>query len=718
METNRLQTLEKPRLRRTFLIYAALALVTSAAFEPVCKNDFIRLYDDGTYVADNQNVKGGINLKSVRWAFTTLYAANWHPLTWLSHTLDCQIFGLNSLWHHLINLLFHIANVLLLFYVFSKMTGAIWRSAFVAAIFAIHPLRVESVAWVAERKDVLSSFFWMLTLAIYIWYSAKPSLKRYLLVAISFCLGLMCKPMLVTLPLVLLLIDFWPLGRWQSIRRSIGKDLSALRTIADVLPARSMFALIIIEKIPLLVLSVISSVMTFIAQQKGGAMKHAATWPFETRLANALVSYLKYIGKMFYPSSLSVFYPQFVRKQGDLEPVVSFLVLASLSILVLWQIRRRPYLAVGWFWYLGTLVPVIGLVHFGGQAMADRYTYIPLIGISIMIAWAGGEFLKRWRQLRIWVAILVGLVFCALLIVTQMQVGYWRDDYTLFSHAVKVTQNNYLAHYNLAKSLERKGEYGQAIENYEKVVQIHPRDYEAYNNMGVMFLKQGQLDQAVLSYEQSLKIKPDYIAAIYNLGLAKLKQGRYEEAIAQFTRVLAVKPDLPEAHNELGDAYMQLCKYDLAIKSYEESLKFKPDYLTAMYNAGMAALRHGDYDKTVKYFHEALEQKPDWVIVLNSLAWILATAEDSRFQNPADAVKYAEKACKLINYKDAALLDTLAAAYASAGNFDEAIQTAEKAFKLAEDNKQEKLSREIQDHLKVYKTKQPWREHSPVSQEK
>ena len=697
METENLQTTEQHRRSSVFLIYAALALVTAAAFEPVCKNDFIRQYDDATYVTENPNVKGGISLESIRWAFTAMYAANWHPLTWLSHMLDCEIFGLDSSRHHLINLLFHIANVLLLFYVFSKMTGAIWRSAFVAAVFAIHPLHVQSVAWVAERKDVLSGFFWMLTLAIYVWYSGKPCIRRYLLLVISFCLGLMCKPMLVTLPLVLLLLDFWPLGRWQS--------------------ARSMFALIT-EKIPLLALSAASSVITFIAQQKGGSMRYAASWSFETRLANAMVSYMGYIGKMFYPSSLAVFYPQFVRKLGDLESVVSFLVLAGLSIVVLWQIRRRPYLAVGWFWYVGTLVPVIGLVQAGGQAMADRYTYIPLIGISIMVAWGGGEVLEKWRRLKIWAAILAGLVFCFLLTATRTQVGYWRDDYTLFSHAVKVTKNNYLAHYNLAKSLESKGEYGQAIENYKKVVQINRGDYGAYNNMGAIFLKEGQLDQAVASCEESLKIKPDYIAAIYNLGLAKLKQGKYEEAIAQFTRALEVKPDWPEAHNELGNAYIQLGKYDLAVKSYEEVLKFKPDYLIAMHNAGIAALKQGEYDKAIKYFHKVLEQKPDWVIALKSLAWILATAEDSRFQNPTDAVKYAEKACRLTNYNDAALLDTLAAAYASAGNFDEAVQTAEKAFKLAESNKQEKLAREIQDHLKVYKTKQPWRERTPVPQEK
>jgi tetratricopeptide (TPR) repeat protein len=697
MKTNGLQNIEKPSRSHLFLIYAALVFITAAAFEPVRKNDFIRLYDDGTYVTNNQNIKDGVSIKSIYWAFTTLYAANWHPLTWLSHILDCEFFGLNSSWHHLTNLLFHIANVLLLFYIFYKMTGAIWRSVFVAAVFAIHPLRVESVAWVAERKDVLSSFFWMLTLAIYIWYSAKPCLKRYLFVAISFCLGLMCKPMLVTLPLVLLLMDFWPLRRF--------------RINADEPPIRSIFKLTA-EKIPLIVLSAVSSVITFIAQQKGGAMKYAETWPLDTRLVNAMLSYMGYIVKMFYPSSLSVFYPLFSRKESGLQPTISFLLLVIISGLVVWQIRRRPYLAVGWFWYLGTLVPVIGLVHFGGQAMADRYTYIPLIGIYMMIAWIGGEVLERWRSLRIYAALLAGLIFCALLVATRTQVGYWQNDETLFSHAVKVTKNNHLAHYNLAKSFESKGQYDKAIENYKQVVQITPSDYETYNNMGAAFLTQGQFDQAVVSYSQSLKIKPDYAIAIYNLGLAKLKQGKYAEAVAQFTRALVITPNSPEAYNELGNAYTGLGKYDLAIKNYEKAIKLKPDYITAIYNAGMATLKQNKYDKTIEYFRKALEQNPDSVIVLNSLAWILATAEDSRFQNPTDAVKYAEKACKLINYNDAAYLDTLAAACASAGIFDQAVQTAEKAFKLAEVNEQEKLANEIQEHLKVYKAKQPWLEHT------
>jgi tetratricopeptide (TPR) repeat protein len=707
MKTNGLQNIEKSSRSHLFLIYAALVFVTAAAFEPVRKNDFIRLYDDGKYVTDNQAIKGGLNLESIRWAVSTPHYFMWHPLTSLSYVLEYQLFGLNPFWYHLTNLLLHTASVILLFWVLKRMTGALWPSAFVAAVFAFHPLQVESVAWIAERKSVLSGFFWLLTIAAYVRYVQLTSVGRYIIVLIVFCLSAMTKPTVVTLPFALLLLDYWPLRRFGWLYKRSEKDF-----YEQIAVAQSSVHRLIIEKIPLFIISILLSVITYLSQQSGNVINSEERFPLDIRIANAFVSYIRYIGKLIYPTGLAVFYPHPGRNLPNWQPAISFLLLVIISILVVWQIRRRPYLAVGWFWYLGILVPVIGLVQAGGQAMADRYTYIPLIGIYMMIAWIGGEVLERWRSLRIYAALLAGLIFCALLVATRTQVGYWQNDETLFSHAVKVTKNNHLAHYNLAKSFESKGQYDKAIENYKQVVQITPSDYETYNNMGAAFLTQGQFDQAVVSYSQSLKIKPDYAIAIYNLGLAKLKQGKYAEAVAQFTRALVITPNSPEAYNELGNAYTGLGKYDLAIKNYEKAIKLKPDYITAIYNAGMATLKQNKYDKTIEYFRKALEQNPDSVIVLNSLAWILATAEDSRFQNPTDAVKYAEKACKLINYNDAAYLDTLAAACASAGIFDQAVQTAEKAFKLAEVNEQEKLANEIQEHLKVYKAKQPWLEHT------
>lgn len=637
------------RRSRIFLICVALVLMTAAAFAPVCKNDFIRLYDDGKYVTDNPHIKDGINLKTIRWVFSTPHYFMWHPLTTLSYVLEYQLFGLTPFWYHLTNLVLHAASALLLFWVLQRMTGAVWPSAFVAAVFALHPIQVESVAWIAERKNVLNGFFWLLTIAFYVRYVQCPGIGRYAIVLFVFGLSAMTKPTVVTLPFALLLLDYWPLRRFGWVYKRNRQDMSQHKLAAACQPVSSPQRLII-EKIPLFIISILLSIVTYLAQQSGNVIQQEQRFPLYARLLNAIVSYIRYVGHLIYPIGFAVFYPHPGRNIPVWQPTVSFLLLAIVTVAVLRQIRRRPYLAAGWFWYVGTLVPVIGLVQAGGQATADRYAYIPLIGISIMIAWAAGEVLEKWGRLKIWAVILAGLLFFALLTVTRTQVGYWQNDETLFSHAVKVTQNNHLAHYNLAKVMEGKGEYGQAIENYKIVVEIHPDDYEAYNNMGAMFLKQGQFDQAVISYEKSLKIKPDYLIAMYNAGIVTLKQGKYDE--------------------------------------------------------------------TIKYFHKALEQNPDWVIALNSLAWVLATAEDSRFQNPVDAVKYAEKACRLANYNDAALLDTLAAAYASVGNFDYAVQTAEKAFKLADNNKQENLAQDIQYHLEFHKTKQPWRENTAVSQEK
>lgn len=685
--------MEKQKRSHIFFIYIVLVLATIAAFEPVRKNDFIRLYDDAKCVTDNPNIKGGLNLKSVRWAFTTPHYYMWHPLTTLSNLLEYQLFGPEPFWFHLTNFLLHTVSVVLLFWVLKKMTGALWPSAFTAAVFALHPIQVESVAWIAERKNVLSGFFWLLTMAAYIRYAQRPNVSRYLVVLFVFALSTMTKPSVVTLPFVLLLLDYWPLRR-------TGMAGSAWR--------------LIVEKIPLFVFSGFLSIVTFLSQQSGSAVKPEWMFPLNARVLNALVSYIRYIGKIIYPSGLAVFYPHLGRSIPTWQPTVSFLLLVIISVVVFWQVRRRPYLVVGWLWFVGTLVPVIGLVQVGGQAMADRYAYIPIIGICIMAVWAADEIVGKWRRLRAGAAISAGLILCILLFATRTQAGYWQDDYTLFSHAVKVTKNNHLAYYNLGKMFQDKGQYDEAVRNYKETVRIDPGDYEAWNNMGTIFYAQGKIDQAISSYKQSLKANPNYTIAIFNEGLARLKQREYGEAISQFGRVLKMKPDWPEAHNYTGDAYVQLGNYDLAVKHYEEAIKLRPDYLTALYSAGMASRRQGEYSKAVSYFRRALEQKPDSVVVMNSLAWTLATVEDGGLRNSAEAVKYAEKACGLSGNNNASLLDTLAAAYASAGDFERAAATAEKAFKLAESHKQIKLAQEIQGHLELYKAKQPLREHIAV----
>jgi len=380
------------------LIYLALALVTFVAFVQVGHNDFIN-YDDAEYVTENEKVQKGLNIESFVWAFTTGHASNWHPLTWLSHMLDCQLYGLSPAGHHLTNLFLHLLNTLLLFGVLKTMTRAVWPSAFAAVLFAVHPLHVESVAWIAERKDVLSAFFWMLTMAAYLRYTKHPCIVRYLPVVFAFALGLMTKPMLVTLPFVLLLLDYWPLKRLQFGRINIPESQSHKR--------------LILEKIPLFTLAAISSVITCIVQQSGGAMGGNEVLTVGVRLANALVSYVGYIHKMIYPKGLAVLYPHPLDGVGLWQPVVSFIILAVISAGVIFASRKRRYLATGWFWYLGTLIPVIGLVQVGSQAMADRYTYLPSIGIFIILAWGIPELLARWRCRKVIPAVLAGIVLVA-----------------------------------------------------------------------------------------------------------------------------------------------------------------------------------------------------------------------------------------------------------------------------------------------------------------
>jgi len=376
-------------------ICLALVLATFIAYEPMRHNGFVN-YDDDVYVTENRNVNRGITAESVFWAFTNPHRSMWHPLTSLSHMLDCQLFGLVPFWHHLTSLLFHIAGTLLLFWILKRMTGAVWLSAFVAAVFALHPLNVESVAWVAERKSVLSSFFWMLTIAAYLRYAERPGIDRYLLVVLVFCLALMAKPMVVTLPFALLLLDYWPLGRFQWGRQS-REESSMQSESAKVSYRNSPSWRLVVEKIPLFILSAVLSVITFIAQKSGGAVMWTDSLPLNFRIPNALVSYLTYIGKMFWPSRLAVFYPHPRGTVSIWLAVVVALLLLALSIWVIRSARSRRYLLVGWLWYLGTLVPVVGLVQAGGQARADRYMYLPMIGLLIIITWGLCELAAKWR---------------------------------------------------------------------------------------------------------------------------------------------------------------------------------------------------------------------------------------------------------------------------------------------------------------------------------
>ena len=585
---------------RDILVSLFLIIATLAVYWQIENFDFVN-FDDGKYIYENRHVQEGLTLKSITWAFTTFHASNWHPLTWLSHMLDFQFYGINPGWHHLTNLLFHIANTLLLFFVFRKMTGDLWQSAFIAALFALHPLHVESVVWVSERKDVLSTFFWMVTMWSYIWYVENPVVYRYILVFLFFTLGLMSKPMLVTLPFVLLLLDFYPLNRFK-FQPSDGSASSQ---------QRSNTLRLILEKTPLFVLVAISSAITFYAQKKGGALTSLEIYPFKVRIANALVSYVTYIEKMIYPSKLAFLYPH----PGMLpwwKISGACLLLLSISFLAIRVAKQSPYFAMGWLWYLGTLVPVIGLIQVGLQSMADRYTYVPLIGIFIIVAWGAPELVKQWKYRKLWLTTLATVSLTILMVMTWKQVGYWKNGITLFEHALKITSNNYVSHNNLGLALEEQGRTAEAIDHYLQALRIKPDLKEAHNNLGLALEKQGRTAEAIDHYLQALRIKPDYAEAHNNLGLALEKQGRTAEAVDHYLQALRIKPDFEKAHNNLGNALEKQGRTEEAVDHYLQALRIKPDYAEAHFNLGIALKNEGRTEEAIDHYLQALQIKPDY----------------------------------------------------------------------------------------------------------
>ena len=554
------------------LLYAGLAIVTLAVYWPVHNHQFVD-YDDDVYVTDNPNIQSGLNWQSVKWALTTSYFSYWHPLTWLSHTLDWQLFGGNPGPQHLVNVFLHTANSLLLFIVLNRMTKRMWPSVFIAGLFALHPLNVESVAWIAERKNILSTLFWLLTMLAYVRYTECPSPGRYVITLIFFEMGLMSKPMLVTLPFVLLLLDYWPLGRfsisWRLIRN------------------------LILEKMPFVLLAGVSCVITFINQQKGGAMAMVAI-PFKERMANAAISYLTYICKMFWPQNLAVFYPFDLYRFAFWQVGMCVLLLLVISIFVIRFGRNRRYLPVGWFWFVVTLIPVIGLVQSGAQSHADRYTYIPYIGLFIVIAWGLPELLSKWPQRKIALGLSMVMVLTTLGICTHKQVSYWNNSFTLFSHALEVTQNNYIAYNNLGFAYDSVGRYQDAIEAYKQAIRIKPDFAEANNNLGVTYYKLGRSQDALEAYKQTIKIKPDYAKAYYNLGISYKDLGRYEDAVGAYKQAIRIQPDFAGAYIDLGVTCYKLGHSQDAIEAYKQAIKIKPDFAGAHYNLGLTYLLAGD----------------------------------------------------------------------------------------------------------------------------
>ncbi|MGD0078936.1 MAG: tetratricopeptide repeat protein [Sedimentisphaerales bacterium] len=574
------------------LICIFLVVVTFAVYLPVRNHEFVR-YDDDVYVTENPNVLTGLTPQNIEWAFTTGHAANWHPLTWLSLMLDCQIFGVKSGPMHLVNVAFHVANTLLLFIVFGRMTKRLWPSAFVAALFALHPLHVESVAWVAERKDVLSTLFWFLTMLAYVHYVEKPSAARYIITLVVFALGLMSKPMLVTLPFVLMLIDYWPLNRFQNSQFSILNS--------------------VIEKLPFLVLAAVSSIITYIVQQKGGAV---AIVPFKERLANAIVSYLAYIEKLFVPVNLAVFYPHPADLIPLTELIISALILILLAVFLLYYGRRYKYLAFGWLWYFGTLVPVIGIVQVGAQAMADRYTYVPLIGLFIIIAFGAADLLKRLPSpsgnQNVLFAYAIVILFACIL-VTSAQLKYWQNSFTLFDHTLAVTKNNGIILNNYANILAQSGKNIEAAKCFVESLRLKPDSYEIRNNYGNVLKSLGKLDESVEQYNVAIKLKPDYYIARFDLGIALDMQGKYDEAIEQYKIYLG-----PDANLPLTGVT------DETTRRFKNVLTTKTDTISVLSLFGQALARKGNPTAAINYYQQALRLDPDNIVTHGRLALALA----------------------------------------------------------------------------------------------
>lgn len=597
--------------RRVLKLFICLSLtvVTFALFEPVRNHTFLNM-DDNLYITDNPPVKSGLTLKGVIWAFTTMHAANWHPLTWFSHMLDCQLYGLDPSGHHFTNLAFHLASALLLFLVLERMTRSIWRSSFVAALFALHPLHVESVAWVTERKDVLSTFFWMLTMWTYVGYVERPRLNRYLLVLLSFAMGLLSKPMLVTLPFAMLLMDYWPLRRFQ-FRHSKKNPKPSTSKPNDVVSQKSIILSLLREKVPFFILSAGSSILTFVAQQRMGAVAPMEIFPFEIRIANALISYVRYIEKMIWPHKLAVFYPYPVTLPLW-EVIGSSLLLGCASVLVIRTIRKHPYYGVGWFWYLGTLVPVIGLVQVGAQAMADRYTYLPLIGLFIMIAWGVPEQLAGWRYRRIILSVSACIALLMMMMVTKLQIKHWQNDITLYEHSLAVTSDNYFAHANLGVALNGQGKTEEAIVHYNEALRISPYHANIHCNLGVAFAKQGKIQEAIAHYAEALRIEPDDVEAHVNLGVALAGQGKIEEAMVHYAEALRIDPHHSIAHYNLGIALGEQGKTEEAIVHFTEAIRISPDDTLAHHNLGIALARQGQIREAITCFTKALQINPDY----------------------------------------------------------------------------------------------------------
>lgn len=636
-----------------------IAALTWLVFGSLTSSNFVN-FDDDVYVYENPTVRSGISAENIGWAFTHVHASNWHPLTTLSHMLDCQWYGLAPGAHHRTNILLHIATAIALFLVVRQMTHTVWPGFFVALVFALHPLRVESVAWISERKDVMSGLCFMLTLAAYVFYARREwSWSRYLPVVCLFSLGLMAKPTMVTLPLVLLLLDYWPLQRFP-LANCPGFPL----------PRR-----VILEKLPLLALSIALSLTVYQIQDQARSSGDAI--PFSMRVGNALVSVITYLGQLFCPVNLAAYYPYPPVGQSAFAVTCAVLIIVGLTI---WFVRQRqncPWLLVGWGWYLIMLVPVIGLIQVGAQAHADRYTYLPEIGLCLGLVWALNEGSRTWPKREVALGGLAAMLLLTLIIQARVQVTYWRDSETLWRHALVCTDNNALAESNLAAALFQQGRLDETVEHARKAVGLNADYVEAQNTLGHALYQQGNMDEAAEHLQRAFALKPDFAAAHNNYGLVLLREQQWEAAREQFQTAVDLQPGMPDAYDNLGVVLFQLGRSEEALLHYEQAIRIQPQFPAA----------------------------------LNNCAWLLSTVTNAALRNGSKAVQLAQAASLLSGSTNVVVLRTLAAAYAEDHQFPMAVAILKKALALASQPGASPWSPVLQSELVLYQSGQPLRAH-------
>jgi len=684
-------------MKRLTSVAILLAVITWILYLPVKDCKFL-LYDDEKYVTANQNVTSGLSLDNIEWAFTTGRAANYHPLTWISHQLDCQLFGLNPGPHHLVNVAIHCLNSVLLLLLLAKLTRRFWRSVIIAALFAWHPMHVESVAWVAERKDVLSTLFMILTILAYSSFVKNRTGPKYLLLLVLFALALLAKPMAVTLPFILLLLDFWPLERVRT-----------LQSAGDGSDVRLPLQALVMEKVPLLFLSFLDSIATFLAQQKGGTMS-PDTLSLAVRFQNAFMGYANYVIKLFWPLNLVVLYPLNFHP-GIIRFAVSLVFILLLTALVLRSCKTNKAACVGWFWFLGSLVPVIGLVQVGAQGMADRYTYFPGMGLFVAVVWCIADLAEGSRVRQILCAMVALFALASCLVLTRNQIKYWRDDGELFKHQVQLVGPNTMGEFTLALFYERTGQYAEAIPHYAELVHLAPSPFVTYTKMGECLQKLGRHSEAITHFEKALSLQPNFPETQLGLAGSLEATGKMAEAETHFKEAVRLNPGDAMAHYKLGLHYQANGDFSSAKGELEEARRIaylEPDIVFAI---GRLYFQQGMKKEAAENYEACLKLNADNVVVLNDLAWIRAASADASLRNGEQAIRLARRACELTKNAQPYLLGTLANAYAESGRFNEAIATAREAISTATAEKLEAVAARNRELVEIYQSGRAFHEN-------